>query len=311
MAFTRSQATGLLNQAEMGLFDDSRAHSLRGLDASQLGKRIERSRKARDRARDLLKRQKLASRSKTGSKRGASGQANERTGRKAELLADILGRFEDQLKQVGKRDRQDATKSPRKPAAGKDGKKPSTATKASKAQATPNKTAASKPAARKAAPGKTASRKTAASKAKAAKPATDKAASPRPADRTPSLRAASGKTAGASGKSGSRTSSAASPGAKPARKDKDASRPITPKRALANTRKLLEAKRARQRQGLPWQTLDPGHDHLPQAGYPSRQAAEQAEDLHAGESRITPIQGSISTRDRKHQGKRDHRRDSE
>jgi hypothetical protein len=311
MAFTRSQATGLLNQAEMSLFDDSRANSLRGLDASQLGKRVERSRKARDRARDLLKRQKLASRSKTGSKRGASGQANERTGRKAELLADILGRFEDQLKQIGKRDRQDAAKPPRKPAAGKDGKKPSAAKKSSKAKSTPNKTAASKPAARKATPGKTTSKKTAASKAKAAKPAADKAASPRPADRTPSLRAASAKTAGASGKSGLRTSSAASSGAKPAGKDKDGPRPITPKRALANTRKLLEAKRARQRQGLPWQTLDPGHDHLPQAGYQSGQAAEQAEDLHAGESRITPIQGSISTRDRKHQGKRDHRGDSE
>lgn len=311
MAFTRSQATGLLNQAEMGLFDDSRANALRGLDAGQLGKRVERARKARDRARDLLKRQKLASRSKTGSKRGASGQANERTGRKAELLADILGRFEDQLKQVEKRDRQDAAKSPRKPAAGKNDKKPSTATKSAKAKAAPKKTAASKPAARKAAPGKTASKKTAGNKTRTAKPAADKAASPRPADRKPSSRTAAGKTEGASGKDGSRKSPVASPGAKPAPKDKDASRPITPKRALDNTRKLLEAKRARQRQGLPWQTLDPGHDHLPQAGYQSGQAAEQAEDLHAGESRITPIQGSISTRDRKNQGKRDHRRDSE
>jgi hypothetical protein len=44
MAFTRSQATGLLNQAEMGLFDDSRANALRGLDAGQLGKRVERAR---------------------------------------------------------------------------------------------------------------------------------------------------------------------------------------------------------------------------------------------------------------------------
>jgi hypothetical protein len=85
------------------------------------------------------------------------------------------------------------------------------------------------------------------------------------------------------------------------------SKPISKKRALANTRKLLEAKQARERSGQPWQRLDPQLDHQPEGGYQSGRAAEQAEVLHAGESRIPPIQGSISTRDRKHQGRRDRR----
>lgn len=296
MAFTRSQATSLLNQAEMGLFDDSRANSLRGLSANELGKRIERARKARDRARDLLQRQKLASRSRTGSKRGVSGQANQRSKRKAELLAEILGRFEDQLKGVEK--------------AG--------------AAVKPKAKASARPAARQAAGKQVAARKKAATSkragskrdatppgGKATTRAADAGESPTTARKSPqkspapaARRGIDGKGAGsaskaASGSTNPRAKAAAGRGAKPAAK------PITPRRALANTRKLLEAKQARERQGQPWQTLDPVHDHLPQPGYQSGQAAEKAEELHSGQSRMTPIEGSISTRDRKNQGKRD------
>src|SRR5690606_33194521 len=59
MAFTRAQATALLNKSEMTLFDDSRANALRDLDRAALAGRVERTRAARDRARDLLKRQRL------------------------------------------------------------------------------------------------------------------------------------------------------------------------------------------------------------------------------------------------------------
>ena len=62
MAFTRAQATELLNKSEMQLFDDSRANALRGLDRAALAGRVARTRAARDRARDLLKRQRLAAR---------------------------------------------------------------------------------------------------------------------------------------------------------------------------------------------------------------------------------------------------------
>ncbi|MBC7991126.1 MAG: hypothetical protein H7Y19_16300 [Luteimonas sp.] len=84
-------------------------------------------------------------------------------------------------------------------------------------------------------------------------------------------------------------------------------RKITPQQALANTRKLLKAKQAHDRQPQPWQTLDPEHGHVPQSGFQSPEAAQKAEELHAGESRMQAIQGSIGTQDRHAQGKRDSR----
>lgn len=97
MPITRAKATTLLNQREMALYDDSRANALRQLDEKALGARITRARAGRDRARDLVQRQKLSSREATGSKRGNSGNANARSKEKAELMADILARFEGQL----------------------------------------------------------------------------------------------------------------------------------------------------------------------------------------------------------------------
>jgi hypothetical protein len=81
----------------------------------------------------------------------------------------------------------------------------------------------------------------------------------------------------------------------------------TPERALENIRSLLEAKHERDRTPQPWQSLDPVADHTPEAGYQSPQAASKAKELHAGEARLASIHGSISTRDRRNQGKRDHR----
>ena len=62
MPITRTKATTLLNQREMALFDDSRANALRKLDEKALSARITRARAGRDRARDLVQRQKLSSR---------------------------------------------------------------------------------------------------------------------------------------------------------------------------------------------------------------------------------------------------------
>ena len=97
MLVTRQQAQLLLSAAEMELYDESRSNPLRKLDAAALENRIARMRRARERARDLLQRQKLASRNATGSKRGASGMANQRSKDKAALLDDILKRFEAAL----------------------------------------------------------------------------------------------------------------------------------------------------------------------------------------------------------------------
>lgn len=84
-------------------------------------------------------------------------------------------------------------------------------------------------------------------------------------------------------------------------------RKITPQQALANTRALLEAKQQHDRQPQPWQTLDPEQSHLPSEGFQSPEAAAKAEELHAGESRMQAIQGSIGSQDRHNQGKRDKR----
>jgi hypothetical protein len=100
MQFTRAQATALLNKAEMSLYDDSRANALRQFDEKALQGRISRARTARDRARDLFQRQKLSTRDRTGSKRGVSGSANQRSNEKAELMADIVSRFEARLQQL-------------------------------------------------------------------------------------------------------------------------------------------------------------------------------------------------------------------
>jgi len=84
-------------------------------------------------------------------------------------------------------------------------------------------------------------------------------------------------------------------------------RGITPAQALANTRKLLREKQAHDRQAPPWQAIDAGAGQGGQVGYQSAEAAQRAEDLHAGESRMSAIQGSIGTRQRHNQGKRDSR----
>lgn len=85
------------------------------------------------------------------------------------------------------------------------------------------------------------------------------------------------------------------------------SRRISPEQALANTRGLLDAKRDNRRQPQSWQTLGPAQAHPGSEGFQSPGAIDKAEELHAAESHITPIQGSISTRDRHQQGKRDAR----
>lgn len=85
------------------------------------------------------------------------------------------------------------------------------------------------------------------------------------------------------------------------------SRKISPEQALANTRGLLDAKHQHDRQPQSWQALGPNQSHPGSDGFQSPGAMDKAEELHAAESRITPIQGSISTHDRHNQGKRDSR----
>ena len=251
MPITRAKATQLLNKREMALYDDSRVNALRKLDAKALASRIPRARDARDRARDLLRTQKLSSRARTGSKRGTSGTANQRSKDKAELMADILERFETRAREAAREARADG-----KPAA---------------------KKTVTRNAAKKAAPARAAGLRTA------------------PAAGATAKRAAAGTA----------KKKPASTSRKPRK------RKLTPEQALAQTQALLEAKHARDAEPKPWRDGPEGAAVVGQPGFQSDAAARRALRLHAAEARIPAIQGSISTRDRINQGKRDHRQDDD
>ena len=253
MPITRQQAQVLLSTAEMELYDESRSNPLRKLDEAALQKRIERTRRARERARDLVQRQKLASRAATGSKRGASGQANQRSKDKAALLDDILKRFESALK---------APAGATAPAA--------------------KKTPAAVP---EAAPAK---------KRSTSRP---KKSTARVAART--ARRKDAADAGAAAKAPARKTSA---------RDVAAKKRI---QAVKANRNLLEKKGTRDRAPKAWQALDGGDaPAVAGPGFQSSGAASKAKRLHAGESRMKPIQGSISTRGKRNQAKRDGRNGS-
>ena len=296
MAVTRAKATSLLNATEMGLYDDSRANALRGHSEAKLARLVTRARTARDRARDLEKRQRLASRSTTGSKSGRSGQANARTGEKAELLADILKRLEAQHRDTAKAEK----------AAGRDKAKAAKSAATAKAKTA---TAAKRATGKKAASKTTRSGKV----ASGAKTASASTSAKKPAKKAAAKQASSKATSAAAGKApakgASKTAAARKDAAKKGAAKKGAAKSagISRKRALANTRKLLAEQDAKAAQPKPWDGL--GNDGTAQAapGFQSPKARSRALELHAGETRQAPIHGSISTRDRKNQGKRDHR----
>ena len=174
------------------------------------------------------------------------------------------------------------------------------AVKKSTAKAPARKVAkAAKPAAKKAATKKASSRKApskaAAKKVVARKPVAKKTAA------TPTMKRAAKSPAKTS--VGQRASSAAKKTPRPARKPPG----ITPEQALANTRALLEAKQAHDREPPPWQSLETPGGQAPHSGFQSDEARIKADELHAGESRMEAIQGSVSTQDRHQQGKRDAR----
>ncbi|MDR6992574.1 hypothetical protein [Luteimonas sp. 3794] len=338
MAVTRAKATALLNKTEMGLYDDSRANALREHSESRLTQLVTRARTARDRARDLEKRQRLASRKTSGSKSGRTGIANARTGEKAELLADILGRLETRQRDVAKAVKTSARaqskdkpakaagtkRAPAKAAKTTAGKtkaaKPTAAAKTSKSA---KKTSTTKQAATRA-PAATATKKTvgaAAKKTASAKSAATAPAAPKLAKKQVAKKAVAKKTAFKQSTAAKAASAAATrtagDGAKAAKarvgKAKNASgrgkRGITPEQALANTRKLLEQREAEAKGSKSWETLgaEPASPEAP--GFQSPQARSKVLALHEAETRQASINGSISTRDRRNQSKRDHRSD--
>jgi hypothetical protein len=97
MAYNRKQARALSSDSEYELFAASLGDSITELTAAQLRGKITRARTLRDKNADLFRRQSLAMREETGSKRGRTGAANERTEQKARLFDEALKRFEARL----------------------------------------------------------------------------------------------------------------------------------------------------------------------------------------------------------------------
>jgi hypothetical protein len=100
MAYNRIQAGRLLGAAELQVFEASLGKTLAALTAAKLRVLIKRARAMRDKARDLLQRQRVATRDRTGNKGGTTGAANERTAQKVQVLGEALARFEGRLAQL-------------------------------------------------------------------------------------------------------------------------------------------------------------------------------------------------------------------
>jgi hypothetical protein len=97
MSYNRNHARRLLNASELQLFEASLKENIASLSRAEVAKKVDRTRKLRDKYADLFRRQSLATRDRTGTKRGTSGAANERTSQKATIFAEVLTRFETQL----------------------------------------------------------------------------------------------------------------------------------------------------------------------------------------------------------------------
>ena len=130
MAYNRRQARAICNDTEYKLFTASLADSITELTPAQLRARIKRARALRDKNTDLFRRQSLAMQESTGSKRGGTGSANQRTEQKARLFDEVLKRFEARLGKVTAEPAPAASKAPKKQAADKPVTKPKTPTKA-------------------------------------------------------------------------------------------------------------------------------------------------------------------------------------
>lgn len=100
MAYTITQARKLLTTGELSVFESSRPQPMRGLTPARLRSKLERSRKLRDKYRDLFRRQTVATRAAPARKRSPVGSDNQRTRQKAELFAEVLTRYETELKRV-------------------------------------------------------------------------------------------------------------------------------------------------------------------------------------------------------------------
>jgi cell pole-organizing protein PopZ len=145
MAYTLTQARALLTAPELALFDASRTEPIKALTPAGLRAKVLRARTARDKYRDLYRRQTVSTRSAPARQRSAVGGDNDRTQRKADIFAEVLTRFENRVTQLqaaqdklAAKAQKDKAKTEKDKATAKD------ASKTSKAKTVPLKTAVAK-----------------------------------------------------------------------------------------------------------------------------------------------------------------------
>jgi hypothetical protein len=97
MPISRVTAMRLCTKPEFELVQASFPASLKHLTPGRLRQKVDRSRKLRDKYRDLARRQRLEARGKRAPQRSRPAQGHENTVRKAELFQEVLDRFEARL----------------------------------------------------------------------------------------------------------------------------------------------------------------------------------------------------------------------
>lgn len=111
MTYTRRSAKPLLTEREYELFSASLGDRISELSPAQLRQAVNQCRRARDKHRDLYRRQADAVIERSGG-RGAAATANQRTAKKATIFAETLARFEkhlDRAEAAAARAKRDAT----------------------------------------------------------------------------------------------------------------------------------------------------------------------------------------------------------
>jgi len=108
MADDRRLARELSTRSELELISASYADAIGRLPKPALKSKIVRARRLRDKQRDLYRRQRLASRARTGTKHGSSA----RTAQKAGLFDEALSRFTQRLRALEAAERRKTQKKP-------------------------------------------------------------------------------------------------------------------------------------------------------------------------------------------------------
>jgi hypothetical protein len=104
MAISRSSAARLCTAQELELVEASHPSTAKHLSPARLRQKVSRSRKLRDKYRDLSKRQRLEARGKRDPRSARPARGHENTDRKVRLFQETLERFETALKYVSKRE---------------------------------------------------------------------------------------------------------------------------------------------------------------------------------------------------------------